>query len=135
MCHTPHSFVSLAVSRFYYILSGQHRYSAAIELMEGLTRDRLEVPQYLKSFRCHIVKQDTPLEVRQQIAGREQARQETVRKQTLSDTIQWFLKEVDIVKQRALKDHVPVVISKRDLLKITYMKTGKTITNDGTTVC
>jgi hypothetical protein len=103
--------------------------------MESLTRDRLEVPQYLRSFRCHVVKQDTPLDIRQRIAGREQARQETVRKQTLSDTIQWFLKEVETVKQRAARDQVPVVISKRDLLKTTYMKTGKTITNDGTIVC
>ena len=122
------------MSRLFYVLSGQHKYSAAVELADRMVLERVEVPAYLTKFRCHIIKADTPLELRQKIAGREQARQDTVKRQSLSDTIQWFLKEVEMFTQRAVQNNEPVIISKRELLKLTYQKTGKSFNADGTPV-
>lgn len=57
-----------------------------------------------------------------------------VRKQTLSDTMQWLLKEVESFKRRAEREGGSTVLSKKELLKVTYSKTGKTLNTDGTPV-
>jgi hypothetical protein len=126
------SFIS--VNKLYYVLSGQHRFAAAMELKERMEKERVEVPEYCHKFRCNIIKPDTPLEVRQQIAGREQARQETVKRQSLSDTISWFLREVESAKAKAAQEGTQVSVSKKELLRTTYIKTGKNTSTDGTVV-
>ncbi len=116
------------MSQLYYILSGQHRFAAACELKEKMEKERLPIPDFVTKF--NIIKPDTPLSIRQKIAGREHVRQETMRNQSLSDTVAWFLKEVEKVKS---SDH-PMIV-KKDLLKETYIKTGKNPATDGTPVC
>lgn len=104
-------------------------------MVEVLEQERAEVPSWCKNFRCNVIKGGTSLEDRQKIAGREQARQEGVQRQQLHDTVVWFLKEVEMAKERMVKAGEPVVINKFQLLRTTYTKTGKSIAADGSMVC
>ena len=123
------------VSLKYYVLSGQHKFSASQDMAESFLKERQPVPKWCKKFRCNVIKEGTSLEDRQKIAGREQARQEGVQRQMLHDTVVWFLKEVDMAREKMIQAHEPVVYNKLSLLKTTYLKTGKSIAADGSMVC
>ena len=111
-----------------YILDGQHKYSAASVLREDLQRRDLPVPRWMTFFRCRRVNPSVPLDKRQLIAGREQARTSTVMQQSLSQKLAWFLKEA--------KEADPTTMpSKAGLLQKVYLKCGCTKASDGSVVC
>lgn len=100
-----------------------------------MEKERIDVPTWCRKFRAHIIRPGTSLADRQRIAGREQARQQGVQSQTLSDTVTWLLKEADMHKARCEAAGEPVKYNKKELLKATYAKTGKIFSSDGTPVC
>lgn len=100
-----------------------------------MEQERIPVPKWCQKFRCQVIKAGTSLQDRQLIAGREQARQEGVQRQKLSDTVRWFRNEARMAQERMEKAGVPVVLNKGELLRSTYIKTGKNIASDGTMVC
>ena len=86
-------------------------------------------------MRCRILKAGLDLEVLQRIAGREQAKSETVSSMTFSQTMEWYLHETEQVKRAAENAGEVPVINCASLLGTVYLKTGKTNKHDGSVVC
>ena len=110
-----------------YVIDGQHMLSAAGVIREELQRGDRPLPRWVQVFRCKRIRPETRLEVRQTIAGREQARTGTVLVQPLSAKLGWFLRE------RAGMDP-DKSLATSELLRRVYMKCGCTKAHDGSMV-
>ena len=102
-------------------------FAACGVIREQLQRTDRQLPRHLQSFRCKRIKPGTRLEVRQMIAGREQARAGTVLIRPLSSKLAWYLKE-----RREMDPDKPQATS--ELLHRVYMKCGCTRATDGAMV-
>ena len=87
------------------------------------------MPQWMESFECNRVKENTSLSDRQVIAGREQARTAQILTMSLSGRLHWFQKEIQAQTQQGTKPSIS------QALRMVYLKTGCTETVEGTTVC
>ena len=114
-------------TRINYVLDGQHKFAAASAIREKLVQAEMPLPRWVTVFRCRRVKSYTRLDKRQVIAGRQQARSSTVMHQTLSQKLQWFLREVETTDEK--------VDSRASLLQKVYLKCGCTRATDGSLVC
>lgn len=102
---------------------------------KGTSAINREVPTWCKVFRCRVVKSGLDLSTLQKIAGKEQAKAQTVTAMAFSQTLGWFLKELETVRADCSRRGVEPVINKNTLLLDTYNKTGKTLKYDGKPVC
>ena len=127
--------VVIAGTQKYFVIDGQHKYQASQNIRRKLESENRPVPQWARRFRCRVLKAGLELEVLQKVAGREQARSQTVASMTFSQTMDWFLREVEKVRSAAERAGEPVVINRSDILRLTYDKTGKTTKYDGSVVC
>ena len=93
------------------------------------------MPQWCRRFRCRILKAGLELDVVQKVAGREQAKSETVAGMTFSQSMDWLLREVEKVRAAAERAGEAPALNKSELLRVTYDKTGKNTKYDGTVVC
>ena len=89
------------------------------------------LPPWCQTFRCRVIKPDTPRDLRQMIAGAEQARSSNVMHATLSSTLELLMME--IAEERKQGRSAEVSLSK--CLDSVYTKTGRTPSRDGTQVC
>ena len=109
---------------------------AAMEVRHQLEEKMLTIPECYTTFRCAVIKEDVTLEMRQKIAGREQARAEYVKSTTLSERVAFYLARFQEATKGAVQRTEDVDVLRRpSLLKDTYMCTGCTIPHDGTMVC
>ena len=127
--------VVVAGTQKYFVIDGQHKFQASQNIRRKLESENRPVPMWAKQFRCRVLKAGLELEVLQRVAGREQARSQTVASMTFSQTMDWFLREVEKVRSAAERAGEPVVINRSELLRLTYDKTGKTTKYDGSVVC
>ena len=107
------------------ILDGQHKISAALQLKDELVKAGRTIPDFLLRVRCLVVRQDTDVGTRQQIAGLQQARSANVKQQSLADRCAMFLREAEAAGPAA---------QKVSLLKAVYVKSGCIRETDGTEV-
>ena len=126
---------SPAGSKKYIILDGQHKYSAARIIRERALEQGLEPPVWTGRFRCKKLFMRTTKDVRERIAGREQARTKTVKQQAVSDMCVAIERELRQLKNEAARLEQPVVLVKSQVLRDVYMKCGCTPKMDGTMVC
>ena len=119
------SALSLTATSKNYVIDGQHKFAACAIIREQLQRTDRQLPKYLQVFRCKRIKPDTPLSIRQTIAGREQARAGTVLLEPLSAKVAWFLKE---------RASAEAGVATSELLRRVYMKCGCTRSTDGSMV-
>lgn len=117
------------------MIDGQHKFSASQRIRRKLEQQNRPVPKWCRSFRCRVLKPGLELDIVQKIAGREQAKSETVASMPFSATMAWFMREMQQVKGAAERAGEAPVINKSQLLRTTYEKTGKTLKFDGTEVC
>jgi hypothetical protein len=75
----------------YIIISGQHGAKALMELREEALKNNQPLPEYLRHFRGDVLLHDTPLEVRELLAGDEQFRQSVLEPLKLSDWVHHFV--------------------------------------------
>ena len=108
-----------------YVIDGQHKFAACAVMREQLQRTDRQLPRYLQVFRCKRIRPDTPLGIRQTIAGREQARAGIVLLEPLSAKVAWFLRE---------RASAEAGVATSELLRRVYMKCGCTRTTDGSMV-
>ncbi len=120
----------------YFIISGQHRFVAAQRLAKKAADKALAPPGWTQRFRCHVIKADTTVEVREVIAGKTQAQQESVHGMAFSDRVRWLQREIATAVQAAEErgDANPTV-NRPAVLRLTYTKTGCTTAADGSMVC
>lgn len=135
-----------AVSGKYYVLSGQHRFSAAKKLADKYLDASKVPPTWCTSFRCSVVKPSATLAERQLIAGKTQTKQTTVLDTPLADRVGWYLHELAEAKKSVREtllqaegvepspEAVMAKVNKASLLKFTYLKTGCKPAVDGTSV-
>src|SRR5574338_1649269 len=95
-------------------------------MRDRLSRNSEDIPEVYKTFRCRLVKQEAPLTIRKQIAGREQAKQSLVLSQTLRNKLEYYY---DIYRSYF------EIRSRREMLHDTYYQTGSTTVIDGSLVC
>ena len=101
-------------------------------IKQELEARHLEVPDWCLKFRCDILKPETPLEVRQLVAGRKQAKQQAAIQLTLLETMQIFSKQVAKYReQRPDSDSIPM----KEILHNTYMVSGQSVSQSGSFVC
>ena len=129
------SFCVSAGTGQYFVLDGQHKFSAAMRIRRKLETNNRPVPAWCRRFRCKVIKSDLPLDMLQKIAGKEQAKAMTVAAMTFTQTMQLYKKEVDAVQAEAAKTGEEPVVSRKDILHKVYDKTGKTPKFDGPVVC
>ena len=96
MCVTHCSPVCLVGTGQYWIIGGQHCYTACAEWRKEETLHQREVPQWCKQFRCRLIKPDTELAVLKKIAGRLQARDKTVTSMTFAQTFDYFWEKAEV---------------------------------------
>ena len=94
-------------------------------LRDELTKAGRTIPNSLLRIRCIVVRQDTDVGTRQQIAGLQQARAANVKQQSLADRCAMFLREVEAAGPAARK---------ADILKSVYVKSGCIRETDGNEV-
>jgi hypothetical protein len=116
------------------ILSGQHRFLAASAIADAAIADARRPPAFTERFRCKVVKENTSIIERQQLAGRLQAMDGNVMDMTLADRLQWLLKEDTHNREIAEAEGVAYNPTKTELLKNVYSKTGCRETVDGALV-
>ena len=92
---------------------------------------RQDVPKFAKEFRCLLLRHDTDLDVRQQIAGADQARQANVMSNSLAVKANWFLREW----MQRVASNPDMTPDKTSVLNVTYTKMGCTSSKDGAPVC
>lgn len=109
----------------------------AAQRIGKLATDKAQTPpEWTRTFRCRVIKPDTDVTIRQIIAGKTQALQESVHGMAFSDRLRWVLREVDALTQAAAdagEDRTPV--NRASVLRLTYTKTGCTQAADGSMVC
>ena len=119
----------------YYILDGQHKFSAAMKYREVTEKDRKPIPDWCTNFRCLMVDPRLPLDKLQTIAGRQQAKQAVVQGLTFSQTVDWYFRELQAVETKAKEMGSELNVNHAEILKKVYEKTGKNPKMDGTMVC
>ena len=119
----------------YIVISGQHRLVAARTIIQEDTAAGKSPPSWALTFSCRVVRQDTPLEHKQTIAGLTQAKESTVRDMGLSERVAWLWREMEKDKAQAEDDDKPWQPNRANLIKITYAKTGCKESTDGSQVC
>ena len=136
----------IAVSGKYYILSGQHRYSAARTIHNNYLDKSQQPPSWTSTFRCTVVKASASLSERQLVAGKTQSKQTTVLDTPLADRVGWYLNELAEAKKSVREtlaqaegtepssEAVMAKVNKSSLIKMTYLKTGCKAAVDGTPV-
>ena len=67
-----------AGSSRYYVLGGQHALAAVLAMRKRLQEQSLPVPEHLSLVLARVLKVDTPLDIRQRVAGDHQAAQSAV---------------------------------------------------------
>ena len=80
----------------YWILNGQHAYTVSQEVREEAAGKGQQPPGWTTSFRCLIIKDDTPLPEVRRIAGRQQARSQGVQAISFSQTCEMFLIQLKV---------------------------------------
>ena len=120
----------------YYIISGQHQYTASQRIRKSRESEGKSTLPWTTTFRCNVLQQGIPLTVLQQCAGQLQARGQTIRATTLTETMQIYLKELkDAREANVAQGKKPESVPKTKLLMSAYMKSGKVLKDDGTIVC
>ena len=135
-CPLPHCFpVLFSGSKKWIILDGQHKYSAVKLLRERALEAGVEPPSWTSRFRCKKLYMRTTKEVREKIAGREQARTKTVKQQSVSDFCTAIQRELQRMKDDLSGVGTVMTYSKGKVLRDVYMKCGCNPKMDGTVVC
>lgn len=118
----------------FYILAGQHQYSAASRIREECTLKGAPAPEWATHFKCKIIRNNVDLETRRKIAGAEQSRQSSVRSQRLSQVADLFRQEMARDAEQAAKEGRNKK-SKSELLRTVYTVSGRSPSTDGSMVC
>ena len=129
------SFALLTGSKKWIILDGQHKYSAAKIIRERALEAGVEPPSWTSKFRAKKLFMRTTKEVREKIAGREQARTKTVKQQAVSDFCTAIQRELQRMKEDFAGTGAVMAYSKGKVLRDVYMKCGCSPKVDGTVVC
>ena len=119
----------------YYIIDGQHKYSAAQKVKAAAEEARKEAPAWTNSFRCSIVKPDATLDVRQKVAGWMQAKAQNVKRQAISQSMNMFLSLYKKCLAEAKAVDKPAKPNVSEMLKEVYVKSGRGTVKDGDVVC
>ena len=115
----------------FWIISGQHSYTASQNIRKQKEEKRQPLPRYTTTFRCTIVRPDTPFNILERISGRSQAQSSNIRSMSFSETIRYLWEKVKIWRlQNPNKE-----VNRMELLRDTYANTGKNISRDNTVVC
>ena len=101
-CTTPISSRSSSGQQKYYILDGQHAYTASQRIRQEREAEGKSVPRWAQQFRCQVVKPGLTLDVLQQIAGSQQGKAVSTKTSSLTEAMTLYLKEVEA--SRAAKE-------------------------------
>ena len=96
-----------------YILSGQHGVRALLDMREKWVQSgRGEMPQWLKVVKADVLKQKTPIAVRQLIAGDEQYRQQNVSRVKVSEFLRHLKNWTPVGKRTEMYHRIADAITK-----------------------
>jgi hypothetical protein len=92
-------------------------------------------PTWTQKFRAKLIKQDASVTVRQIIAGKTQAAQDSSHVPSLSDRLRWLRFELETLMEDAASRGEEATVNKSSLLRETYIKTACRPEKDGSMVC
>ena len=114
-----------AATQQFYVVGGQHRFEACRRFREKQLELRRSVPEWAVKFKCKVLKAGLSKDTVEIISGRLQAQSSTLMNMSVATTLRFF-------HNKYLECEGSLSMS--DLLKLTYDKTGKRVT-EGTPVC
>jgi hypothetical protein len=123
-------FIPAATQQF-WVVAGQHSYTAAVRLREECIRESKPVPKWTCTFRCTVLRPGIDPKKVEVVSGRVQAANANVMAMSFSDTVSFFFS----LLQRHNKDFPGKEPNRTALLLETYTKTGKVTSIDGEPVC
>ena len=115
----------------WFVLAGQHRLEATRLHRDILEAKGQELPEWTLKARCQVTKENMTKEELQKLAGRLQAASKAVIPPTFETTMKLFLADAQAFKRaNPNKD-----INFAEVLRGTYLKSGKSLLIDGDPVC
>ena len=120
-----------AATNKYWVLSGQHRLQATLEFRAKLESAGEPIPEWCKVARCHCTVEGLSKDQLQLLAGRLQAQSSAIIPLSFETTMRRCLDEIKEYRDK----HSVVEPPYTDVLRTTFLKTGKSIINDGKPVC
>ena len=113
------------------MLSGQHRLEATKLHREKLEGMGQELPEWTLKARCQVTRDNMSKEELQKLSGRLQAASKAVIPLTFETTMKRFLDDAQAFKRANPNKEINFA----ELLRVTYLKSGKSLLVDGEPVC
>ena len=123
------------MEQVFYILDGQHKFKAAMTSRLQLEKGRDPVPLWCRVFRCQVLKPGLSVDVRQRLAGRQQARASNIKTQSISESMTILLNAAKAEVEEAKRGNRAVRHNLTSYLADAYTKSGRSTVKDGDVVC
>ena len=95
-CACCHSHSPATAKGVYWILDGQHVFTASQEIKTSETKRHGAAPSWTQSYRCLVIKEDIRPEDLRVISGRQQAKSHYVKELTFSQTAEVLLGQIQV---------------------------------------
>ena len=119
----PNPRPPLVGTQKYFVVAGQHAYSAAQAIRTQLQAGNKQEQRWTTHFRCSVLRDGLDLNTIRKVAGKIQAASQSVRALSFADTMEMVLKLEPQFHQ-----------SRMELMRAVYDDSGKSVITDGTKV-